>query len=109
MSTLVASPAINDYALDQARADRLRQDTAGKGKQDAKKTAQDFEAFFLTQVFEFMSKDLKTDGPTGGGSAEGTWRSFLNDQYGREMSKSRGVGIADMVYGQMLKLQEARS
>jgi flagellar protein FlgJ len=109
MSALVDSPAINGYAIDQARADRLRQDTGGKSKQDAKKTAQDFESFFLTQVFEFMSKGVKTDGPTGGGSAEGTWRSFLNDQYGREMSKSHGVGIADMVYGQMLKLQEAQS
>lgn len=109
MSALVDSPAINSYAIDQARADRLRQDTAGKSKQEAKKTAQDFEAFFLTQVFEFMSKGVKTDGPTGGGSAEGTWRSFLNDQYGREMAKGRGVGIADMVYGQMVKLQEAKS
>lgn len=109
MSTLVSSPAINSYAIEQARADRLRSDTGGRATGSARKAAEDFEAFFLTQFFEFMSKDLKTDGPMGGGQAEATWRSFLNDQYGREMAKSRGIGIADMVYDQMLKMQEAQS
>lgn len=109
MSALVASPAINSYAIEQAQADRVRLDSAGQPKGDSRKAAQDFEAFFLTQVFEFMSSGLKTDGPMGGGAAEAKWRSFLNDQYGREMAKGRGVGIADMVYGQMLKMQEAQS
>lgn len=106
--SVVASPAINSYAIDQARTDRLRGDISGQSKANARKTAEDFEAFFLTQVFEFMSAGVKTDGLMGGVSSEATWRSFLNDQYGRQMAKGRGVGIADMVYGQMLKMQEAQ-
>lgn len=108
MSALVASPSINAYAIEQAQAGRAQLDKLGQGKDTPRKTAQDFEAFFLTQVFEFMSTGVKTDGPMGGGQAEAKWRSFLNDQYGREMAKGRGVGIADMVYGQMLKMQEAQ-
>jgi Rod binding domain-containing protein len=108
MSALVASPAINSYAIEQAQASRAQLDKLGQPKDNPRKTAQDFESFFLTQVFEFMSTGIKTDGPMGGGQAEAKWRSFLNDQYGREMAKGRGIGIADMVYGQMLKMQEAQ-
>jgi flagellar protein FlgJ len=108
MSALVASPAINSYAIEHAQAGRAQLDAAGKPKGDIKKTSQDFEAFFLTQVFEFMSTGIKTDGPMGGGQAEGKWRSFLNDEYGKTMSKGRGIGIANMVYDQMIKMQEAQ-
>lgn len=108
MSDLIASPALNNYAIDQARAERLRLDSAGKPPAAIRKTAQDFEAFFLNQMFEFMSSGVQANGLLGGGQAETTWRSFLNDQYGREMAKGRSVGIADMVYSQMLKMQEAQ-
>lgn len=111
MSTaaLLAAPAVNSYAINQAHAQRARVDHAGMTDEKARKTAADFESFFLTQMFEFMSAGVKSDGPFNGGQAEATWRSFLNDQYGREMGKGRGIGIADMVYNQILKMQEAMS
>lgn len=108
-TALLASPVVNNYAVDQARAQRARIDNAGMNEDKARKTAEDFESFFLTQMFEFMSVGVKTDGPFSGGQAEATWRSFLHDQYGKEMGRSRGIGIADMVYSQILKLQEAAS
>lgn len=108
MSTLVASPAINSFAIDQAQNSRAQIDKFSKGSDNPRKTAEDFEAFFLTQMFEVMSAGVKTDGPMGGGQAESKWRSFLNDEYGREMSKGRGIGIASMVYDQMIKMQEAQ-
>lgn len=108
MTAVIASSAINSFGIEQAQADRARLDGMGKSKADAKKTGQDFEAFFLNQMFEFMSSGIKTDGPMGGGQAEAKWRSFLNDQYGREMAKGRGIGISDMVYSQMMKMQEAQ-
>ncbi|WP_298724599.1 rod-binding protein [uncultured Ferrovibrio sp.] len=108
-AALLTTPAVNSYAISQAQAQRARIDHAGMTDDKARKTAVDFESFFLTQMLEFMSAGLKTDGPFSGGHAEATWRSFLNDQYGREMGKGRGIGIADMVYTQILKLQEAMS
>lgn len=108
-TALLAAPVVNAYAIDQARAARARIDNAGMSEDKARKTAEDFESFFITQMYEFMSAGLQTDGPFSGGQAEATWRSFLNDQYGRETAKYRGIGIADMVYGQILKLQEATS
>jgi flagellar protein FlgJ len=73
----------------------------------ATKVAKDFEAFFLGQMLQPMFQDLKTDGPTGGGSAEGMWRSMLVDEMGKSMAKAGGIGLADQVKRQMLQAQEA--
>ena len=43
--------------------------------------------------------------PFGGGFAEETYRSLLYQEIGRQMSASGGVGIADAVYAEMVKLQ----
>ena len=108
MSTAINASAINSFGIEQAQTDRAKLNKLGNGKDDPRKTAQEFEAFFLSQMFEVMSAGVKTDGPMGGGQAEGKWRSFLNDEYGKVMSKGRGIGIADMVYNQMIKMQEAQ-
>ncbi|MEK9969529.1 MAG: rod-binding protein [Ferrovibrio sp.] len=109
MSAVANTPHVNSFGIEQAQADRAKLGKLGNAKDDPRKTAQEFEAFFLSQMFEAMSAGVKTDGPLGGGQAEANWRSFLNDEYGKTMSKGRGIGIANMVYDQMLKLQEARS
>lgn len=106
---MLAAPVVNSYAIDQARAQRATSFGAGMNETKARKAAEEFESFFLTQMFEFMSSGIKSDQTFGGGQAETTWRSFLNDQYGRQMAKGRGLGIADMVYDQILKMQEAAS
>lgn len=72
------------------------------------KTAKDFEAFFVTQMLEHMFKDVPVDGFFGGGKSEEIWRSMLLQQYGRAIADRGGIGIADMVSREMLKLQEAR-
>jgi flagellar protein FlgJ len=108
MSAVVNASAINSFGIEQAQADRTKLNKLGNAKDDPRKTAQEFEAFFLSQMFEVMSSGVKTDGPMGGGQAEGKWRSFLNDEYGKTMSKGRGIGIASMVYDQMIKMQEAQ-
>lgn len=106
---MLAAPVINTYAIDQARGQRPTSFGTGMNETKARKAAEEFEAFFLTQIFEVMTSSIQPDKTFGGGQAETTWRSFLNDQYGRQMAKGRGLGIADMVYDQILKLQEATS
>lgn len=80
-----------------------------KGPVDPEKlkaSAQDFESFFLTSMMEQMFSGIETDGPFGGGEGERVFRSMLNQEYGKAIASSGGVGIADMVYRQMLALQE---
>lgn len=72
----------------------------------AKDAAQDFEAFFVSRAFEDMFAGLETDPMFGGGEAEGVFRSFLLQEYGKTVAKAGGIGIADMVQRQLLQLQE---
>jgi Rod binding domain-containing protein len=53
-----------------------------------------------------MFEGAKTDETFGGGPGEDTFRSMLTSEYGKEMSKAGGIGIADKIYGEILKLQE---
>lgn len=72
----------------------------------ARAAAEEFEAFFLSQFLNSMTSGIETDETFGGGESEKIFRSLLNDEYSRSMSRQGGVGIADAVYRDMLKLQE---
>ncbi|WP_298744218.1 rod-binding protein [uncultured Brevundimonas sp.] len=69
-------------------------------------TAEAFEASFLAQMLKPMFEGLSTDGPFGGGEAEGTWRGFMIEAMARQTVRAGGVGLADQVVAQMLKMQE---
>ncbi len=72
-------------------------------------TATDFEAQFISQMMENMFSTVDTDGMLDGGDAEKTYRSMMLDQYGKMIAKSGGIGVADQVKREMLKLQEVGS
>ena len=73
----------------------------------ARKAAEEFEAFFLGQAFESMFSGLGGDKLFGAGSSEGVFRSLLVQEYGKEAARSGGVGIAEQVYREILRQQEA--
>ncbi len=77
------------------------------GYDKAREVSKQFEAFFIGQLMETMSQGLKSDGPMGGGEAEKTWRSMQNEEYGKIVARGRGFGIADAIYSQIMRLQEA--
>lgn len=74
----------------------------------ARKTAEEFESFFLTQMLEHMFKGVPTDGYFGGGYGEGVYRSLMLQEYGRVLSKSGGIGVADMIQRELMRLQEVQ-
>lgn len=77
-----------------------------KGPDAARVAAQEFEALFLAQVLNQMFAGVRTDGPFGGGVAEGIYRNMLNEEYAKIIGRVGGVGVADAVYREILKLQE---
>lgn len=81
--------------------------TAGATRK-MRETAEAFEASFLSQMMKPMFEGLSTDGMFGGGEAEGTWRGFLVDAMAKQTVKAGGIGLADEVVAQMLKMQEAQ-
>ena len=74
----------------------------------ARKTGEDFEAFFLSQVFENMFAGVSTDTMFGGGNGETVYRSLLLQQYSKVAAKNGGVGVADAVQREILRAQEAK-
>lgn len=94
-------------AISIAPAATVRAEAASPLNRQAHDKAEEFEAVFLSIFIEQMYAGIKTDGPFGGGSAEETYRSMLSQEYGRNIARSGGVGIADAVYAEILKAQEA--
>ncbi len=79
---------------------------ANRSAIEAREVSEDFEAIFLAQVLDQMFRGIKTDGPFGGGFSEGLYRSMMNEEVAKAISRSGGVGIADAVYREILNLQE---
>ena len=73
----------------------------------ARKTAQDFESMFLEQTLERLFASGGPEGPLGDNGMGGeVYRSMLVKEYAGNIAKSGGVGIADQVYREILKMQE---
>jgi flagellar protein FlgJ len=71
-----------------------------------KKSAQDFEAMFMTSMLESMTAGMKPDKMFGGGQGEQMYRSMLNQEYGKAVAATGTLGIADSIEREMLKMQE---
>lgn len=71
-----------------------------------RKTAEEFESFFLSQMLGHMFDGIEVDGYFGGGQGESVYRSMMVQEYGRILSRSGGVGIADTVGRELMRLQE---
>lgn len=95
MSDLTVSPTL------------LAQTAAPTGGSAARirETAEQFEASFLAQMLKPMFEGISTDGPFGGGEAEGTWRSFMIDEMAKTTVRAGGIGLADTVMAEMIRMQ----
>jgi Rod binding domain-containing protein len=50
---------------------------------------------------------MSSDPLFGGGEAENMFRSFLLQEYGKQVARTGGIGVSDMVQKQLLQLQES--
>jgi Rod binding domain-containing protein len=101
----LTSPVDTSYALAAAKPPVV---SATGSADQVRKTAEDFEAFFLSQMFEHMFSGIEPDALFGGGQGEAVFRSMLFQEYGKAVAKQGGIGVADMVQREMLRLQEAQ-
>jgi flagellar protein FlgJ len=88
-------------------SDAIANAAKSKPTDATRKTADDFETMFLEQSLDRLTEAGGEDGPLGSnGTGGGIYRSMLSKEYAKSITKSGGLGIADQVYSQMLKLQE---
>jgi Rod binding domain-containing protein len=111
-TTLIGQDAYVTGLQRQAAAQAASAQGAKGGKaMDQKKVhdaAQKFESFFVSQMLDHMTAGIETDPMFGGGHGEDTWKSMLNQEYGKEIAKSGRLGITDQVMKGMIKMQEQR-
>lgn len=91
---------------DLLRANASARPTPPRNLEAMRRTAEAFEASFLSQMMKPMFEGLSTEAPFGGGAGEAAWRGFLVDAMAQQTVKAGGVGLADSVLAQMIKMQE---
>lgn len=104
---ITADTALTQTLLAQSQAAPMVRANASPTEQRA--AAVEFEQFFLAQMLEYMFAGIPTDGPFGGGNGESIFRSLLNNEYAGNISRAGGVGIADAVLKEILRLQESEA
>lgn len=83
-------------------------------KQDAEKTANEFEMMFLSQMLQSMFPEQDASSMPSGeeeslfGNQNGddAYQGLIADQYAKQIAKAGGIGIAEYVQREMLKQQE---
>lgn len=81
---------------------------SGQRRDEIRAAAEEFEAVFIAEMLRPVFNGQEVDKVFGGGEAEKSYRSLLVDEYGKEISKAGGLGIADTVERELLSLQEVQ-
>lgn len=85
-----------------------RMASLARAPDEATRVAEEFERMAISQMLAFMTADVDlSEGLFGGGAGERAFRPFLNDEYARGFTQAGGIGIADAVRREILRLQEA--
>ena len=99
-------------ALDQAAASLRSSQIPGAEKlkrmspDQARQAAVEFEGFFIAMTLENMFTGIETDGLFGGGHGEKVFRSMMLQEYGKTIAERNGIGLADAVQREIIRLQE---
>ena len=77
-----------------------------KNIRQIEEAAKEFEAVFLTEMFKPMFENIKPNTLTGGGKGEQIFNGFLLQEYGQMLADKGGVGIAEHVKAELIRIQE---
>ena len=75
-----------------------------------RKAAEDFEALAIGQLLAPMFATVNVSkGMFGGGKGEEAWKPMMVDEMGKMLAKAGGIGLADSVYREMLRMQDPQT
>ena len=106
MEALAFTPALDARA---ATALAKRDQALANMDRDARKVSEEFESVFLFEVLNSMYSGLDTTGLFGGGPSEQMFRSMLNEEVAKSISRAGGIGISDAIYAEIIRIQEIGS
>jgi len=73
-----------------------------------RRAAEEFESVFLGEMLGPMFDGLDTEGLGGGGMGEQIFRPMLIERYAESITRAGGVGIADSVVREFMRMQQAQ-
>lgn len=85
----------------------LKSGTIIKDAAEIDAVAKDFEAMFISEMMKPMFDGIDSAPPFGGGKTEEVFKGLMLQEYGKMISETGQLGIADMVKAEMIKMQEA--
>lgn len=71
----------------------------------ARASAEEFEAVFLSQILTTMTQELGGAGGVAGDDGD-VYQDMFTQEVAKMISRSGGIGVADTVLQEMLKIQE---
>ncbi len=100
-----ASQAPADAAM-RLQGAALLNKRAPMSSDQAEAAAKDFESMFIGQMLEQMFGESQGEEAFGDKDTDEVYKSLMMDEYGKQIAKSGGIGIASYVTRELLKLQE---
>lgn len=107
MSGLDSNPAMAQMSAARLTANPAMPMAAGTDMRKMRETAREFEAVFISQMLRPMFENIEAAAPFGGGPGEQAYRDMQIDEYGKAIAKAGGIGLADSVMREMIKMQES--
>lgn len=74
-----------------------------KDEKQLKKACNQFEQYFVNQLFKEMRSTVKNGGLIPKSQGEKLFEDMLYDEYSKNISKGQGIGIGEMMYKQLSK------
>src|SRR5580704_9282874 len=98
--------AASDTYTDFSGLQALKRSAAKNDPAAVRKVAQQFESMFTRMMLKSMRDAVGTD-PIFGSDEEKTYQGMYDDQLAIQLSKGRGLGLADMLVRQLQRLGAA--
>ena len=76
------------------------------GPKIVRRAAEEFEAVFLTQMLSGLFQGLGDAGGAEAAGGGGAFEGLLHEEYAKMIGCSGGIGLADDIRREMLRLQE---
>ena len=99
-------PQMGNIAAASAVAGAPRAGAGLRSAEAIQRTARDFEAVFLAEMMRPMFAEISAEAPFSGGFGEEVWRSMQVTEFGKALAARGGIGLADAVGREMLRLQD---
>ena len=90
--------------LDFAALAQLKGDAARDPRQAIRKTAEQFEAYFIQQMMKTMRESIEKSDLVDGGNMD-MYQDLMDKEVSLSMAKRGGMGLADMLERQMHQAQ----